>query len=57
MDEINQQLLTQVQKADGDTVMMLIRQERLKSFQNLWIQTNHDFYQSQRNKMLSDKIK
>ena len=33
IDEVNEQLLKAVQKAEGETVVMLIRQERLRSFE------------------------
>jgi len=31
-DEVNDELMKSVQKASGDTIIMLIRQERLRSF-------------------------
>jgi len=46
IDEINVELLKSAQKCDGDVVVMLIRQERLKSFEKLWRQANLDYYQT-----------
>ena len=43
-DEINDELLKSLQKTEGEIVMVLIRQERLKSFEKLWINANMDFY-------------
>ena len=36
IDEINEELLKSAQKSDGDVIVMLMRQERLKSFEQLW---------------------
>jgi len=36
---------------------MLLRQERLKSFEKLWMAANADFYQTQENKKLSERLK
>ena len=46
IDEVNQKLLKSVQKADGEVIVLLLRQERLKSFADLWRATNLDFYQT-----------
>jgi hypothetical protein len=46
LDEINDELLKSAQKCDGDVVVMLMRQERLKSFERLWRQANLDYYQT-----------
>lgn len=56
-DEINDELMKAVQKAEGETVVMLLRQERVASFEKLWRQTNLDFYQTQANKQLSKRLK
>lgn len=47
IDEVNQQLLNGVLKTEGDTVVLLLRQERLKSFMDVWRNTNMDFYNTQ----------
>ena len=57
IDEVNNELLKAIQKADGDTVMVLLRQERLGSFEKLWRQTNLDYYQTKENKALSDRLR
>jgi hypothetical protein len=44
MDEVNQELLNSVLKTEGETVVLLLRQERLKSFSDLWRNANLDFY-------------
>ena len=46
-----------VQKSEGDTVVLLLRQERIKSFSDLWKSTNMDYYQTQENKLLSERLK
>ena len=56
-DEVNDELMKSVQKASGDTIIMLIRQERLRSFSKLWVAANPDFYQTQENKKLSERLK
>lgn len=50
VDEINEELLKSAQKCDGDVVVMLVRQERLKSFEKMWKQANLDYYQTQNNR-------
>ena len=57
IDEINDELMKKVQEADGQTVVMLMRQERIQSFEKLWRDTNVDFYQTQENKKLSERLK
>lgn len=47
MDEVNQELLNSVFKAEGETIVLLLRQERLKSFSDLWRNANLDFYNTQ----------
>ncbi len=47
MDEVNQELLNSVLKTEGETVVLLLRQERLKSFSELWRNANLDFYNTQ----------
>ena len=47
MDEVNQELLNSVLKAEGETIVLLLRQERLKSFSDLWRNPNLDFYNNQ----------
>jgi hypothetical protein len=44
IDEVNQQLLNGVLKTEGETVVLLLRQERLKSFSELWRSANLDYY-------------
>ena len=41
---MNEELIKKVQKADAENIVVLLRQERLKSFEQLWINTNMDFY-------------
>jgi len=36
IDEINEELLKNVQKCEGSLVVMLMRKERLASFEKLW---------------------
>ncbi|CDW84757.1 UNKNOWN [Stylonychia lemnae] len=50
IDEINEELLKSVQKCEGNLVVMLVRKERLASFERLWKQANLDYYQTQDNK-------
>ena len=57
IDEVNQKLLKSVQKADGEIIVLLLRQERLNSFADLWRKTNMDFYQTQENKILSERLR
>ena len=47
IDEINGQLLNSVLKTEGDTIVLLMRQERLKSFIDLWRNANLDYYNTQ----------
>ena len=47
IDEINQELLKNISKCEGQLVVVLVRQERLKKFADLWKQANLDFYNSQ----------
>lgn len=49
--------MKKVQEADGQTIVMLMRQERIKSFEKLWKNVNVDFYQTQENKQLSERLK
>ena len=49
--------MKKVQQSDGKTVVMLLRQERLKSFQKMWMDANVDFYQTQENRKLSERLK
>jgi hypothetical protein len=44
IDEINEELLKSAQKCEGDVVVMLMRQERIKSFEAMWRSANLDFY-------------
>ena len=44
IDEVNAQLLESVEKANGDIVVVLMRQERLKKFAKLWKAQNLDYY-------------
>jgi hypothetical protein len=46
IDEINEELLKSAQKCEGDVVVMLMRQERLKSFESMWRNANLDYYQT-----------
>ena len=46
IDEINQELLKNISKCEGQLVVVLVRQERLKKFADLWKQANLDFYNS-----------
>lgn len=47
IDEVNSELIQSVAKAQGDVVIVLLRQERLKSFVKLWHDQNMDYYSSQ----------
>ena len=47
IDEVNQELLKNVQKCEGEIVVLLVRQERLKRFADVWKNANLDFYTSQ----------
>lgn len=57
IDEINEQLHKSIQKAEGETIVLLLRQERLKSFERHWKTLNMDFYQTQANKSISERLK
>ena len=46
IDEVNQELLKNVQKCEGEIVVLLVRQERLKRFADVWKNANLDFYTS-----------
>jgi hypothetical protein len=52
IDEINEELLKSAQKCEGDVVVMLVRQERLKSFEAMWRNANLDYYQTQKNRRI-----
>ena len=56
-DEVNQEIIKNLQKAEGEVIVLLLRQERLKSFEKTWKLANMDFYQTQKNKELSEKLK
>ena len=47
IDEVNQELLKSVMGADGDIIVLLLRQERLKRFTDVWRQANLDYYNTQ----------
>ena len=36
IDEVNQELLKNVQKCEGEIIVLLLRQERMKKFADLW---------------------
>ena len=36
IDEINQELLKNISKCEGQLIVVLVRQERLKKFADLW---------------------
>jgi hypothetical protein len=50
MDEVNEELLKSAQKCEGDVIVMLVRQERLKGFSEMWRRAHLDFYQTQKNR-------
>ena len=52
IDEVNEELLRNVQKCEGEVIVLLARQERLKSFANIWKTANLDFYNTQTSKDL-----
>jgi len=56
MDEVNDELMKSIQKAEGEIIVVLLRQERLKSFEKLWMDANMDFYQTQQNKRMSERL-
>lgn len=47
IDEVNQEILKNVIKQDGEVIVVLMRQERLKKFAEVWRQANLDFYNTQ----------
>ena len=47
IDEVNQELLKNIQKCEGSIIVLLLRQERLKRFADVWQQANLDYYNSQ----------
>ena len=47
IDEVNQEILKNVMKQDGEVIVVLMRQERLKKFSDVWRQANLDFYNTQ----------
>lgn len=57
IDEINEELLKSAQKAEGKVIVMLMKQERLKSFKKMWTEANLDFYQTQKYKMAIEEVK
>jgi len=46
MDEVNQEILKNVLKQDGEIIVVLMRQERLKKFSEVWRQANLDYYKT-----------
>jgi len=44
IDEVNQEMLKNVLKQDGEIIVVLMRQERLKKFSEVWRQANLDYY-------------
>lgn len=47
IDEINQELLNSVMRQQGEVVVVLMRQERLKKFTDVWRAANLDYYNTQ----------
>lgn len=47
IDEINQELLNSVMKTQGDTVVLLVKKDRLLSFSDVWKDANLDYYNTQ----------
>ena len=45
-----EELLKSAQKCEGDVIVMLVRQERLKGFSEMWRRAHLDFYQTQKNR-------
>ena len=41
---MNQELLKNILKQEGEVIVVLMRQERLKKFSEVWRQANHDYY-------------
>ena len=52
IDEVNQQLLSNVLKQEGEIIVVLLRQERLKKFSDVWRHANLDYYNTQTQKDL-----
>ena len=50
LDEVNEELLKSAQKCEGEVIVMLMRQERLKGFSQMWQGANLDYYQTQKNR-------
>lgn len=46
IDEVNQEILNSVLKQEGEIIVVLMRQERLKRFSELWRQANLDYYKT-----------
>ena len=44
IDEVNQELLKNILKQEGEVIVVLMRQERLKKFSDVWRQANLDYY-------------
>ena len=36
IDEVNTELLKNIQKCEGEIIVLLVRQERMKKFADLW---------------------
>lgn len=50
IDEVNEELLKNVLKQEGEVIVVLMRQERLKKFSDVWRQSNMDYYNTQTQK-------
>jgi len=44
IEEINEELLKNTEKADGSVLVLLLRAERLRSFEKMWKEANLDYY-------------
>lgn len=44
---MNEELLKNVLKQEGEVIVVLMRQERLKKFSDVWRQSNMDYYNTQ----------
>ena len=44
---MNQEILKSILKQEGEIIVVLMRQERLKKFSEVWRQANLDFYKTQ----------
>ena len=53
IDEVNEELLKSAQKCEGDVIVMLMRQERLRGFADMWRGANLDYYQTQKNRRVA----